>query len=96
MPFTDDPLTAGSVMVWEDVAANFRHARTWLNAIPVGDFSDGVIQREHLVRPSIIGFPVQGTTGTNTPESSCTLARRAATLHRVALPAAGHPPAAPD
>lgn len=51
-------------MVWEDLATNFRDARTELNELGNGDVEDAAIQREHLVRPSILGFPENGVVST--------------------------------
>ncbi len=60
MPYVDVPVVTGAVMSWDDLASNFSDARDWLNEIPSSDFGSAVIQREHLVRPILQGFPVQG------------------------------------
>lgn len=48
-------------MVWSDIAANLALARTWLNDIPDTDVQDASVEREHLVRPQILGFPSNRT-----------------------------------
>lgn len=59
MPFADTPLVAGTIN-WSSLKTNFDDFRTWVNAIPNGDLSNGAVTRENLVRPVILGFPVGG------------------------------------
>lgn len=54
----------GTVMDWTPIASDFAAIRAWLNAVPNGDVVNGTIQREHLARPPIQGFPIQGMEGT--------------------------------
>lgn len=60
MPISVTNPTNGTVMSWTSMATAFATMRTWLNAVPNGDVAAGAIEREHLVRPAIAGFPVQG------------------------------------
>lgn len=60
MPYVPTPLVAGATMVWSDLVTNFSDARAELNALPSTALDNEAIQREHLVRPAIIGFPVNG------------------------------------
>lgn len=66
MGYADTPLVAGTVMEWSDLADNFEDMRTNLNGswTPNIDFVDGGARREHLVRPVIQGFPVNGAFST--------------------------------
>lgn len=50
---------AGDVMSWSAVAANLATFRSWINAVPLADIATGQIEREHLVRPRLLQFPVQ-------------------------------------
>lgn len=62
MPYV--PTALGTVMDWADLVTNFQDARAELNAIPNGAVADESIQREHLVRPSVLGFPTNGVEST--------------------------------
>lgn len=64
MPFVPTPFVAGATMVWGDVASNFLALREWINAIPSNSVTAGSIRREHLVRPVIQPFPVNGAHST--------------------------------
>jgi hypothetical protein len=54
------PPADGAAMVFP--SATFASMRSWLNGIPAADVVAGSIQGEHLVRPVLAGFPVQGQT----------------------------------
>lgn len=54
----------GSAMTWTSIAANMTALRNWCNAVPVADVAASAIRREHLVRPVIQGFPLQGSFST--------------------------------
>jgi hypothetical protein len=60
MPFVPSAIP-GPIMEWSEVSDNFRDLRTWLNAIPLVDFEPSAVQREHIVRPTVGGFPNNGT-----------------------------------
>lgn len=64
MPSNPTLHSDGTVISWEEIAANAADARAWVNAIPDADIDDGVIRREHLVRPIVSGFPIQGMVST--------------------------------
>jgi hypothetical protein len=61
MPFVPTPLVAGTVAEWADFADNMTDLRAWLNAIPLADVQAESVEREHLVRPFMLGFPTDGT-----------------------------------
>ncbi len=56
--FTD--FVAGDPMDWPDFQTKFAAIRDYLNAVPAADAEHGVIKAEHLKRPVVAGFPVQG------------------------------------
>jgi hypothetical protein len=60
MPISVTNPVNGQAMSWTSMASQFSTMRTWVNAVPLADVVDGSIQREHLVRPVIAGFPVEG------------------------------------
>lgn len=60
MPISVSNPANGTVMSWTSMSTAFATMRTWLNGIPNTDLGAGAIEREHLVRPVIAGFPVQG------------------------------------
>jgi hypothetical protein len=60
MPISVTNPVNGQAMSWTSMATQLATMRTWVNAVPVTDVADGSIQREHLVRPVIAGFPVEG------------------------------------
>ena len=60
MPFVPTAFNDGTVMDWAAVAANNSDFRIWSSQVPVGDVNAGAIRREHLVRPVVDGFPVNG------------------------------------
>jgi|SRR5688572_1203623 len=64
MPFSPTPHSNGDVMSWADIQANATDARAWVNDIPNADIDDGSIRREHLVRPVLLGYPVEGSHST--------------------------------
>ena len=47
-------------MLWSVIAANFAGYRNHANALAVADFDDAAVQREHIVKPRIRGFPHNG------------------------------------
>ena len=63
MPFVPTAVVDGTTMQWSAVQTNIDDARTWLNLIPDADISVGGVRREHLVRPQIKGWPVEGVEG---------------------------------
>lgn len=63
MPPVFNAFVPGNVMLWADVQANLDIGRLYLNDIPNADIATGGIRREHLVRPRIQGFPVEGVEG---------------------------------
>ena len=65
MPFTSTPHVASSVMQWSEVATNLADARTWVNNIPNTDVLADSVLPQHLARPVVTDFPVQGLTGPN-------------------------------
>lgn len=61
MPITGlADFSAGAAMDWSAIASNLTEIRDYLNAVPAADVAGGAVSREHLVRPSIIGWPVEG------------------------------------
>jgi hypothetical protein len=54
----------GDAMIWTQHASDFTAVRDWLNDLALADVSDGAIEREHLARPTLTGFPVQGIEST--------------------------------
>lgn len=59
MPISVSDPSDGAAMSWSTLASQFATMRTWLNAVPVTDVEDASIEREHLVRPVVSGFPTQ-------------------------------------
>lgn len=51
-------LTDGAVMQWADVHGAINTYRGWVNDIPVGDISAAAVQTEHIVRPRVVGYPM--------------------------------------
>lgn len=62
MPFSDTPVTGPGLAISE-LWTNVDDFRTWLNSVPDGDVADNSILREHVVRPQVLGFPVNGFLG---------------------------------
>lgn len=62
MPVTPPTIPAGR-LEWAPIAAAFEATRTWLNGIVSDDVQNGAVQREHLVRPVLGGFPLDGMAG---------------------------------
>ena len=64
MPFTETLLSDGTAVTWAGIEANRDDFIAWANAVPDGDVQAAAIKREHLARPSIFGFPVNGLKST--------------------------------
>lgn len=64
MPISFTDFVEGDVMSPAALAANWALARTWLEAVPASDVAAAAIQREHLVRPVIGGYPLEGGAST--------------------------------
>lgn len=54
---TPTPFVDGDVAEYDDVLNAFNSYRNWINEIPIADLSLAAVQTEHLVRPTIDGFP---------------------------------------
>ena len=54
---TPTRLVDGAVAEFDDVLTLFNSYRTWINAVPIADLELGAVQTEHIVRPTIDGFP---------------------------------------
>lgn len=63
MPPVFTNVVDGNLALWAGVQANIDAARNWVNDIPDADIAVGGIRREHLVRPQLRGFPVNGVEG---------------------------------
>lgn len=48
------------VQSWTSLATQFATMRTWVNAVPSADVVDASVQREHLIRPVVQGWPSNG------------------------------------
>lgn len=63
MPVSLTDHTDATTMLWSAVQANLDAIRTYINSVPAADVDDASVQREHLVRPVIRGFPIHGMYG---------------------------------
>lgn len=54
---TPTPFVDGDVAEYDDVLNAFNSYRNWINEIPIADLSLAAVQTEHIVRPTIDGFP---------------------------------------